>query len=264
MSCFQSLPKYSLIGYLLPSERMTTFQLSGLLSSLSSTAIFPLSVTLVRSSRAARSSASRYSRSSSSFPTGYLLGRRPTIMLSANFCHSSFVYLLVLTSSALMSSIASNKRLFLSLLDGVSMSRGCKIVDGGTIVTVVWLCMEVATLGEASGAGVVVVWAFAIHFAFTRLPWPAKGTNLLSPSLHWSLAAWRYIPLAYLPQPSHLPPQSQLDLLHSWFRHASLTSRDKVSLMTVNELGPPWAATTVQGGSYCPGRLPLSRTVSPS
>jgi hypothetical protein len=32
--------------------------------------------------------------------------------------------------------------------------------------------------------------------------------------------------------------------------------------MTINELDPPWTATTVQGGSYCPGRLPLSRTAS--
>jgi hypothetical protein len=52
------------------------------------------------------------------------------------------------------------------------------------------------------------------------------------------------------------------DLLHSWFRHASLTSRDKVSLMTINELDPPWTATTVQGGSYCPERLLLSWTAT--
>jgi hypothetical protein len=53
-------------------------------------------------------------------------------------------------------------------------------------------------LGEESEAGVAVVWAFAIHSAFTRLPWPAKAPTCCLLHLHWSLAAWRYIPLPHV------------------------------------------------------------------
>jgi hypothetical protein len=54
------------------------------------------------------------------------------------------------------------------------MARDCNTVDGDAIVAVMLLCIEVATLDEESGTVVAVVWAFAIHFAFTRLPWPGR------------------------------------------------------------------------------------------